>query len=153
MHIAEQIGGIVEVPPTYWVWNPKMVIFSHLTMWVTSWKGGKKKVKRPGAEIARVWEEIPCSTDNLQSFNTKQLFLNNSSKMLFAVNRFQAELHMKWELCVCFLKLLWFEWTRVLHLAHACLLIPYSLWVQDKKMVSASKFVIKQSLQWERSKW
>lgn len=58
-------------------------------------EGEAGEAKRPGAEIARIWEEFPCFTDTLQNFNLKQLSLNNSSKMPFAVNHFPTELHIK----------------------------------------------------------
>lgn len=54
LEMVKILTGIAKVPPTYCLWNPKMVIFSHLMMWVTYVMEGGKKVKRPGVEIARV---------------------------------------------------------------------------------------------------
>lgn len=72
---------------------------------------------------------------------------------MIAGNCSQAELNIKNKLCVCYLKLLQFEWTWLRSPARACPLVLCSVRIQDKKLFCAPMFVIKLSKQAERSKW
>lgn len=51
---------------------------------MTSWKGKKKRVKRPGAEIAEFGRNSPA-------LQTK--YFNIKNEVVFAASHFQAEVH------------------------------------------------------------